>query len=79
MLSCEFSEIFKNNFIYKTPMVAGFFKYVFLSTVTLKFLFHFRGRRRLKFNSVLFTQEILNEIILLYMDYDVAVGLKRNK
>ena len=27
--SCEFSEIFKNNFIYKTPMVAGFFKYMF--------------------------------------------------
>ena len=39
MLSCEFSEIFKNNFIYKTPMVAGFFKYVFLSTEHSSFCF----------------------------------------
>ena len=40
-------------------------------------MFHFRGRRRLfPLNGVLFTQEILNETILLCMDYDVALELR---
>ena len=35
--------------------------YIFLSTITLQFLFHFRGRKRLLlFNGVLFAQEIPN-------------------
>ena len=39
--------------------------------------FHFRGQRCLVlFNSVLFTQEITKELILLYMDYEVALRLK---
>ena len=44
--------------------------FLFRSTIIPQFLFHFRGWRRIfPSNGVLFTQ-ILNEIILLCMDYD---------
>ena len=50
---------------------------IFLCTITFQFLFHFRGRRRLLlFNGVLFSQEISKELILLCMDYDVALRLE---
>ena len=56
---------------------ASFYLYIFLSTITFQFLFHFRGQRRLLlFNGVLFAQEILKELILLCMDYDVAFKLE---
>ena len=49
--------------------------YLFLSTITYQFLFHFGGRGYLlSFNDVLFAQEIPKE--LLCMDYDVALGLE---
>ena len=48
--------------------------------MTLRFLFHFVGRRRLfPFNGVVFTQEISNEIILLCMDYDVGLRLEKTE
>ena len=51
--------------------------YLFLSTITFQLLFHFRGRRLLfLFNGVLFPQKILKELILLCMDYDVALRLE---
>ena len=51
--------------------------FIFLSTIKLKFSFHFRGRMRLLlFNGVLFAQEIPKEWILLCMDYDVEIRLK---
>ena len=50
---------------------------MFLSTITFQFLFHSTGRMRvLHFNGVLFTQEIPKELILLCMDYDVALRLE---
>ena len=46
-------------------------------TITFQFLFHFRGRRRLLFFiGVLFAQEIPTELILVSMDYDVALSLE---
>ena len=43
--------------------IASFQIYIFLSTITFQFLFHFRGRRRLLlFNGVLFAQEIPKEL-----------------
>ena len=49
----------------------------FLSTITCQLLFRFRGRSRLlPFNGVLFAQEIPKELILLCMDYDVALRLE---
>ena len=46
-------------------------------TITFQFLFHFRGRRRLLlFIGVLFAQEIPTELILVSMDYDVALRLE---
>ena len=49
----------------------------FLSTITCQFLFHFRGRRRLlPFNGAFFAQEVPKELILLCMDYDVALRLE---
>ena len=45
-------------------MTASFWVYIFLSSITFQLLFHFRGRRRLLFNSVLFAQEILKELTL---------------
>ena len=42
-------------------------------------MFHFRGWRRIfPSNGVLFTQ-ILNEIILLCMDYDTALRLEKSE
>ena len=56
---------------------ASFGTYNFLSTITFQFLFHFRSRRRvLLCNDVVFSQEIPKELILLYMDYDIALRLK---
>lgn len=41
---------------------------------------HFRGLRRFPlFNGDLFTQEIPNEIILIWMDYDVVLRLEEMK
>ena len=52
--------------------------FLFRSTIIPQFLFHFRGWRRIfPSNGVLFTQEILNEIILLCMDYDIALRLEK--
>ena len=54
--------------------ITSFQIYSICSTIILKFLFHFRGRRRLfPFNGVLFTQEIIqlfnpNEMIQLCME-----------
>ena len=46
-------------------------------TITPQFLFHFTGRRRLVLcNGVLFAQKIPKELILLCMDYDVALRLE---
>ena len=46
-------------------------------TITFQFLFHFRGRRRLLlFIGALFAQEIPKELILVSMDYDVALRLE---
>ena len=46
----------------------------------IEFLFYFRGWRRLfPFNGVLFAQEVRNEIILLCMDYDVAIRLEKTE
>ena len=57
-----------------------FLTYIFLSTITFQSLFHFKGRRRLLlFNGVLFAQKILNKLILLCMDYDVALRLENVK
>ena len=54
-----------------------FLIFIFLSTIKLKFLFHFRGRMRLLlFNGILFAQEIPKKWILLCMDYDVELRLK---
>ena len=59
---------------------AFFLIYIFLSTITLQSLIHFKGRRRLLlFNGVLFAQKILNKLILLCMDYDVALRLENVK
>ena len=56
------------------------FKYFFRSIVALVSLFHFRGRRLFPLlNGVLFTKEIPNKIILLYMGYDVALRLQKIK
>ena len=45
--------------------------------MTFQFLFLFRGRRRLFLsNGVLFAQEIAKELIVLCMDYDVALRLE---
>ena len=53
---------------------ASFKIYIFLPTITFQFLFHFGSRRRLLlFNGVLFPQEIPKEIILLCMDYYLAL------
>ena len=59
-------------------------KLLFLSTKTFQILFQIllfqRGRRRLLlFNGVLFPQEILKELILLCMDYDVPLRLENVK
>ena len=52
------------------------FKYIFLSTITFHFLFHFRvWRCLLLFNGALFPQKAPSELILLSMDYDVALRL----
>ena len=54
--------------------------YSFRSAIILKFLFNFRRRRRLfRFNGVLFTQEISNEIMLLCVGYDVALRLEKTE
>ena len=51
--------------------------YIFFFTRIFQFLLHLRGRRRLLlFNGVLFVQEIPMELILLCMDYDVALRLE---
>ena len=51
--------------------------YVFPSTLIFQFLFHFRGQRRLLyFNGILFAKEISKELILLCIDYDVALTLE---
>ena len=66
-----------NHFIPHLRKPAFFQTYVFPSTKTFQFLFHFRGRRRLLlFNGVLFAQEIPKELILLCTDYDVALRLE---
>ena len=45
--------------------------YIFLSTLTFQFLFHFRGRRSLLlFNGFLFAQEFPKQLILLRMDLE---------
>ena len=42
----------------------------------IQFLFHFRDRRQLfLFHGVSFAQEILKELILLCMDYDIVLRL----
>ena len=51
-------------------------QHLIFSTITFQFLFHFRCRRRLLFNGVLFAQEIQKELILLFMDYDVGHRLE---
>ena len=52
---------------------------IFRSPVPFLFLFYFRGRRCLiLLNGVLFTDEIPNEIILLCIDYGVALRLEKN-
>ena len=54
---------------------ACFSKHFVLSTIGFQFLFNFRGRKcLLLFNGVLVTQEM--ELILLCMDYDVAIRLE---
>ena len=46
----------------------------------LQFLFHFKGGRRLfPFNGICFIQEIPNEIMLLCMDYEVALRLEKTE
>ena len=55
----------------------SFYLYIFLSTITFQFLFHFRGQWRLLLNGVLFTQEILKELILLCMDYPRSVQVRK--
>ena len=60
--------------------ITSFQIYGFRFTILLQFLFHFRGRSRpFPFNGVLFIQEIPNEIILLCMDYDVALRLEKTE
>ena len=60
--------------------ITSFYIYSFCSVIIVQFLFRFRGRRRLLlFNGVLFTQEILNETILLRMDYNVAHRLGKTE
>ena len=57
--------------------IASFYIYIFLSTITFQFLFHFRGWRHLfLFNGILFAPEIPKELILLCMDYDIALKLE---
>ena len=43
--------------------IASFQIYIFLSTLTFQFLFHFRGRRHLLLNGILFA-EIEKELYL---------------
>ena len=51
--------------------------YIFASTMTLQFLFDFRGQRcLLLFNGVLFALKIPTESILLCMVYHVALMLE---
>ena len=51
--------------------------YIFLSTITSQFLFHLWGRiHPLLLNGTLFAEEITKELILLRMDYNVALRLE---
>ena len=60
--------------------VTSFYLYIFCSPVPLLFLFQFRGQRCLiLLNGVLFIWDILNKIILLCMDYVVALRLEKNE
>ena len=66
---------------------ASFYIYALHSTIIFQFLFCFRGLRHLLFNGVLFVNSkvskyvnsyllILKEIILLCMDYGIALRLE---
>ena len=71
--------ILYENSHYITPYKKNcFFLNIYFSFYhNISVLFHFRCRRCiLLFNCVLFAQENLKELILLCMDYDVALRLK---
>ena len=54
--------------------------YSFRSSIIFQFLFHFRVRRHIfPIYGVLITQEIPNQIIILWIDYDVLLGYKKLK
>ena len=69
--------LYENNH-YIAPFTKNcFFLNIFLCTITFQFLFHFRGQRHLLlFNGILFAKEIPKELILLCMNYDVALRLE---
>ena len=66
-----------NHYITRCKKNCFFLEIYFSFYHNISIFFHFRGQRCLViFNSVLFTQEITKESILLYMDYEVALRLK---